>query len=184
MAVAPPLIQRLVWPLAAAVALLFVVGLALTGNRPDAGLTQFKAAGLLTAFAPEDAREVEVSVDGAVWRFRRDGTWQAVEASGPVPSDVAQRIDVALRLLRNSGPLRVLTAEEVSKVPTSEYALGPKSLCVEVRSSGGAIFRIQFGGPNPLGAARYARVEGVEGLPMLPIHVADAWEQVIGERPK
>jgi hypothetical protein len=182
--VAPSLIRRLAWPLAAAAALLFVVGLALTGQRPDAGLTPFKAAGLMTAFAPEEAREIEVATSGMVWRFRRGETWHVVEAPRPVPSDVAQRIDVALRLLRNAGPLRVLTADEVSKVPASEYAFGPESLRVEVRSASGATFRIQFGGANPLGAARYTRVEGVEGLPMLPIHAAEAWEQVIGELQK
>jgi len=182
--VAPSLIQRLAWPLAAAVALLFVVGLALSGKRPDAGLAEFKAAGLMTAFAPEDAREVEISANGAVWHFRRDDTWHVVEAPRPVPSDVAPRIDVALRLLRNSGSLRTLTAAEVAQVPASEYALGPESLRVEVRSASGAAFRIQFGGLNPLGVARYARVDNVEGLPMLPTYVAEAWEQVIGEPTK
>ena len=59
MAVAPPLIRRAAWPLAAAVAFGFLAALALHGERPDAGLAPFKAAGLFTAFAPEDAREVE-----------------------------------------------------------------------------------------------------------------------------
>jgi hypothetical protein len=52
------------------------------------------------------------------------------------------------------------------------------SLTVHVRASSGAVFAIQFGGANPLGAARYARVEGLPGVPLLPIHVADAWEQL------
>ncbi len=85
---------------------------------------------------------------------------------------------MALRLLRNSRPLRVMTAEEVARVPVSEYALLPDSLAVRVRASGGAAFAIQFGGPNPLGAARYARVEGLPGIPLLPIHVAEAWEHL------
>jgi hypothetical protein len=180
--VAPSLMQRFAWPLAAAAALLFMVGLALSGKRPDAGLAPFKAAGLLAAFAPEDAREVEVAAGGATWRFRRDDGWQAIAAPRPVPSDLTRRIDAALRLLRNAGPLRVLTPDEVGQVPASEYALGSDSLRVEVRSSAGASFQIQFGGRNPLGVARYVRVQGVDGLPMLPTYVAEAWEQVIGER--
>ena len=181
---APSLTRRLAWPLAAGIALLFVVSLALTGKRPDAGLTPFKAAGFMTAFTPEEAREIEITSGGAVWRFRRDDGWHAVDQPRPVPADAAQRIEAALRLLRNSGPLRVLTAEEISHVAESEYALGPENLRVAVRAGSGATFRIQFGGPNPLGAARYARVDGVDGLPLIATYVMEAWEQVIGERQK
>ena len=181
MAVAPSLIGRLAWPLAAALALLFVVGLALTGKRPDAGIAQFKASGLLTAFAPEDTHEVEIAVGGKTWRFRREDVWHAVEVPAKVAPDVGERIEAALRLLRNAGPLRVLTADEVAQMPESEYALGAQSLLVRLSGPNGATFQVQFGGSNPLGSARYSRVMGVEGLPMLPAYVAQAWEQVIGE---
>jgi hypothetical protein len=179
---APSLIRRLAWPLAAVVALLFVLSLALTGGRPDSGLTHFKPAGLLTAFAPDDAREVEIAVGGRTWRFRREGAWRVVEAPQPIPSDAGQRIDAALRLLRDAGPLRVLTADEVAQVPESEYALTAGSLRVEVRASNGAAFGVRFGGRNPLGSARYARVAGVDGVPLLPTYVAEAWERAVGER--
>jgi hypothetical protein len=178
---APSLIRRLAWPLAAALALLFVVGLALTGKRPDAGIVQFKPSGLLTAFAPDDTREVRIAVGGKTWRFRREEVWQSVEAPAKVPPDTGQRIEAALRLLRNAGPLRVLTADEVAQVPRSGYALGAQSLLVRLTGPDGATFEVQFGGSNPLGSARYSRVTGVEGMPMLPAYVAQAWEQVIGE---
>lgn len=179
---APSLIRRLAWPSAAALALLFVVGLALTGKRPDAGIAQFKPSGLLTAFAPDDTREVEIAVGGKTWRFRReDDGWQSVETPRKVSSDAGERIDAALRLLRNAGPLRVLTVDEVAEVPESQYALGAQSLLVRLHGPNGAMFQVQFGGRNPLGSARYSRVMGVEGLPMLPTYVSEAWEQVIGE---
>jgi hypothetical protein len=161
------------------VAFTFLVGLALQGERRDP-MQDFKPAGLLTAFAPEDAGEIEIAIGSDVWRFRRDGAWRAVEPPKPVPVDVAQRIEAALRLLRNSAPLRVLTAEEVSRVPPSEYALVSDSLRVQVRAADGVTFRIQFGGLNPLGSAHYAKVDGMDGVPMLPAYVGDAWELVIG----
>jgi len=179
MAVAPPLMRRLAWPLAAGLAFAFLVGLALQGERRDP-MQDFKPAGLLTAFTPEDAREIEITTGAEVWRFRRDTTWQAIEPSKTVPADIAQRIDTALRLLRNSAPLRVLTADEVARVPPSDYALASDGLRVQVRAANGAAFRIQFGGRNPLGSARYAKVDGIDGVPMLPAYVGDAWEQVIG----
>src|SRR5207302_3162568 len=106
-AVAAALIRRWAWPLAAVAAFAFLVGLALHGERRDP-MQEFKPAGLLTAFAPEDAREIEIATGAETWRFRREDVWRAVDPPKPVPADVAQRIDLALRLLRNSAPLRAL----------------------------------------------------------------------------
>jgi hypothetical protein len=180
MAVAPPLIRRAAWLLAAAVALAFLVGLALHGERPEPGLVSFKSAGLLTAFAPADAREIEVAKAGETWRFRRDGDgWRAIETPRPAPADAAQRIETALHLLRDSGPLRVLSADE-ARAAAADYGLGPEALRVTVLGPDSAPFAIRFGATNPLGAARYAKVDGIDGVPLLPAYVAETWEQAIG----
>jgi hypothetical protein len=157
----------------------FLIAAALHGQRRDP-MQEFKPAGVLTAFTPEDAREVEITRGGKVWRFRRDGEWRNSDPSQAVPADFSNRIDIGLRLLRNAAPLRVLTAEEAERASPSEYGLGPDSLAVEVRATGGAVFRIQFGRRNPLGSAHYAKVGGTAGVPLMPAHVGDAWEQVIG----
>jgi hypothetical protein len=181
MVVAPSLIRRAAWPMAAAVALAFLVALALQGERPEPGMVGFKAAGLLTAFAPADAREIEVRRAGELWHFRREGTsWRVVQAPRPVPPEAADRIDTALRLLRDSGPLRVLSANEVARAAPSDYALGPEALRVTVLGPDAATFAVRFGAANPLGLARYARIEGIDGVPLLPAYVAETWEQVIG----
>jgi len=180
-AVATPLIRRAAWPLAAAIAVGFLAILALHGERPDPALAPFKAAGPLTAFAPAQAREVEISKAGESWRFRREaGAWRTAKPPRPVPPEASDRIDTALRLLRDSGPLRVLSSEEVARTPAADYALGADSLSVTVRGPGGATFAIRFGARNPLGSATYARVEGRDGVPLLPSYVAETWEQAIG----
>jgi hypothetical protein len=178
-AVATALIRRWAWPLAGLVAFAFLIAVAMHGQRRDP-MQEFKPSGVLTAFAPEDAREVEIALGGKSWRFRRDGEWRGGDPSTAAPADLSNRIDTALRLLRNSAPLRVLTADEAERVSPSEYGLGPDSLAVEVRAAGGAVFRIQFGRRNPLGSARYAKVGGMAGVPLMPTYVGDAWEQVVG----
>ena len=168
---APPLIRRWAWGAAAGLAFAFLVGLAFHGGRPDI-MVQFKPAGLLTAFAPEDAREIEIATGTQRRRFVRDGErWNA-------SPEVAGKLDAAVRLMRNSGPMRVLSADEVARMPPSEYALGPDNLKVSIRPAKGAAFVVQFGGRNPLGSARYAKVEGEPGVALLPTYVADAWEQL------
>ena len=161
---------RWAWPAVAALAFAFLVGLALHGGRPDS-MVQFKPAGVLT-FAPEEAREIEIRRGSDRRRFvRRGERWDA-------PVATAERLEAGLRLLRNAAPMRVMTAEEVARVPDSDYALGPDSLRVTVRPSAGAAFVIHFGGTNPLGAARYAKIDGDAGVALLPTYVAEAWEQV------
>jgi hypothetical protein len=161
---------RWAWPVAAALAFAFLVGLALQGGRPDI-MVEFKPGGLMS-FTPEQAREIEIRRGADRKRFVRSGQrWEA-------PVETAERLEAGLRLLRNAAPMRVLTAEEVARVPSSEYALGAGSLRVTVRPASGAAFVILFGGTNPLGAARYARVDGEAGVALLPAYVAEAWEQV------
>jgi hypothetical protein len=181
MAVAPSLTRRVAWPLAAALAFAFLVLLALHGERPDAGLRSFVSAGLMTSFASQDARAVEITRDRESWRFERDGqAWRTIEAPSPVPADVGARIDAGLKLLRDSAPLRILSPEEMRAAPPTDFGLSPPALQVKVRGPGDATFTVRFGARNPLGVACYTRVDGVEGVPLLATYVMEAWQQVIG----
>ena len=170
-AMAPALIRRWAWPAAAGLAFAFLVGLALQGGRPDI-VVEFKPAGLMTLCAGAGARDrgrggaPSVSVSCAM---ASAGTRRPRRRSGSRP---------ACACCATPAPMRVLSAEEVARVPPSEYALGADSLRVTVRPATGAAFVIQFGGTNPLGSARYAKVEGEAGVALLPTYVAEAWEQV------
>jgi hypothetical protein len=46
-----------------------------------------------------------------------------------------------------------------------------------VLSADAAPFAIVFGAANPMGLARYVRIDGA---PLLPAYVAETWEQAIG----
>jgi len=121
-----------------------------------------------------------IGLQAAAGYFAGNG-WRAIETPQPVPADAAQRIETALRLLRDSGPLRVLSAEE-ARAASADYGLGPEALRVTVLGPDAAPFIIRFGATNPLGSARYAKVEGIDGVPMLPGYVAETWEQAtVGE---
>lgn len=142
-------------------------------------MVRFVAAGLMTQFAPDQAREVEITTPDATWRFAKHATWEEVGSVRPAPAGFGNRIDAALRLLRDSGPSRVLSPEEVKGVAPADYGLDRGAVQVIVRSATGAAFVVRFGGPNPLGLGRYARVDGMDGIPILPGYVVDAWEQVV-----
>jgi hypothetical protein len=182
-AVAPPL-KRFAWPLGAAVAFVFLVALALHGERPQPGMARFVAAGLMTRLAPDEAREVVIVTGGETWRFHRQTAWQQVEGPRPAPPEFAAHIDGALRLLRDSGPLRMMSPQEVARAAADEYGLEHGATEVTVRAQAGATFAIRFGARNPLGSGRYARIDGVDGVPILSAYVGDAWEQVVAGSPR
>ena len=60
---ATALIRRWAWQLAGAAAFAFLLVAAMHGQRRDP-MQDFKPAGVLTAFAPEEARDVDVSFGG------------------------------------------------------------------------------------------------------------------------
>ncbi len=153
------------WPLAAAASFAFLVALASHGKRPDAGLVSFQAAGYLKEFPPEDAVEVAIATPSGTKRFKRGENWPA-------------SLDVALRLLRDAGPMRVMTEDEVANKPPSAYGLDDKATTIAVRSRTGDVFAIRFGARNPLGTGRYVKVKDVPGVPILPAHVGDMWERI------
>jgi hypothetical protein len=160
------MIRRIAWPIAAAIAFALLVSLALHGERPEPGIVSFKAAGFLKQFTPEAATEVDVASPTAHKHFRRDSDWPP-------------RIDEALRLLRDSAPLRTMTAEEASTEPRSSYGLDDNAMVIVVRSAEGKTFTIRVGARNPLGSGLYATIDGIEGVPILPAYVGDAWEQIL-----
>jgi hypothetical protein len=170
--------SRIAWTGAALAAIAFLAALALTGGRGGPGLATFTADGLLTIPAAE-TREVDIAGSIGQWNFvRREGSWRVTQGN-PAPGFEA-RLEAALTLLRNSGPERLLTDDEVASVDTAQFGLDPPKLRVVVRGPEARTFAISFGTTNLLGISHYARVDGRREIALLPGFVADAWEQVGG----
>ena len=90
------------------------------------------------------------------------------------------RLDSALRLLRNSGPDRVLTGAEVSQAGAEQFGLAPPRLRVVVSGPDGSVFAISFGSTNPIGLSHYVKLEGSSEIALLPSFVAEEWERTGG----
>ena len=170
--------KRLVWAAAAVGATAFLAALAFTGGRGGPGLEAFKPKGLM-AIAVEDAREVDVTTARGNWHFVRtqDG-WRAT--LGEATAGFGTRLDGALRLLRNSGPDRVLSGAEVAQAGAAQFGLAPPRLRVIVSGPGASVFAISFGGVNPMGLSHYARLDGRQEIVLLPAFVAEQWERTGG----
>jgi hypothetical protein len=180
--VAAAALRRLGWPLAAAAASACLAALAFHGQRPEPGLARFQAAGLMLHLLPERVSQVEVEGGGKRLVLARgpEGRWTA--GGQAAAGELASRVETGLKLLHVSGPERSMAPGELRGIPRAEFGLAPPALTVTARSGSGPAFTVHFGATNPLGLARYARVEGTEEIVLLPGFVAEAWEQVAGLR--
>jgi hypothetical protein len=178
--VAPAGVRAWGWPFAAALSAGLIGVLAFHGERPEPGLARFAASGLLADWPIQQVNSVEVSAGGHRQSFRRNpgGGWRPEAADAAITADLADRIDLGLELLHNSAPQRTDLASE----QLAEFGLEPPRFTVTARTTAGAGVTIEFGGANPLGLERYARVEGRSEILLMPDYVADAWQRVIEER--
>lgn len=168
------MMSRLAWTAAAIIATLVLVGLAFTGGRGGPGLEPFVPKGLLT-IPVENVREIDVSAPRGHWHFvRTEGGWRATQ--GVATAGFEARLDNALRLLRNSGPERVLTGAEVTRAGAAQFGLAPPWLRIIVSGPDALVFAISFGATNPMGLSHYAMLDGSPEIALLPIFVAEAWE--------
>lgn len=153
-----------------------LLALALHGERPATHVLAFEAAGVMRHIPLHEIVEVEVASGALRWRFARDAAgWHTAGETAPLTADATAGIDEALRFLHNSAPERTLSGDDLAG--SAAFGLEPPALAVAVQ--GRVRFSIAFGAANPLGLARYARVEGHAEVVLLPRYVADAWEKVI-----
>jgi hypothetical protein len=167
--------NRLAWAAAALGATAFLVTLAFTGGRGGPGLEPFVPKGLITIPIGE-VREIDVAAPHGHWHFVRaqDG-WRATQ--GIATAGFEARLDSALKLLRNSGPDRVLTEAEVAWAGAAQFGLAPPRLRITVSGPDASVFAISFGAANPMGLSHYARLDGSSQIALLPAFVAEEWER-------
>ena len=178
--VAPARLKVWGWPLTAALAAGFLGILAFEGERPEPGLARFAPAGLLAKWPVQQVMSVDVSAGTGHRSFHRDptGGWRLEAVGAPATAELAESIETGLKLLHNSAPERTdLTSEQLG-----EFGLEPAHLTVTAHAAGGDSIAVEFGGRNPLGLERYARVVGRAQILLMPGFVADAWERVAEAR--
>ena len=170
--------SRLAWAVAALGATAFLAALAFTGGRGGPGLAPFVPNGLL-AIPAEDVREIDVATPRAHWHFVRvQGSWRATQ--GITTAGFGERLDNALRLLRNSGPDRILTSAEVAQAGAAQFGLAPPWLRIVIRGPDSSSFAISFGATSPMGLSHYARLDGSSEIALLPAFVAEEWQRTGG----
>jgi hypothetical protein len=172
--------RRLLPPILAALAFAYLGSMVVSGAMPvQRQLVRFEAKGLL-AVPPERIARVQLQGGGqAILAVRRSAAdWATPE--GTAIGTAGTSIGTALRMMRNSPPVRELAAVELVGVDTTDFGLDPPLLSVRLLDEGGELALVaSFGSRNPEGYLQYMRIDGDARLFLMSRFVGEEWGEAL-----
>jgi hypothetical protein len=171
--------KRLLAPIVAVAALAYLIAMVVSGALPqNRQVVEFKAAGVLEQ-APESISRVAISTkDGSVAFVRRASGWANESSDVTVSADATAALDLALKIMHNSKPVRVLTREEIADADENEFGLAQPQIAVTLGTAGGVVLQAEFGASNTDGVLQFMRLKGRDQLYLMSDFVGRAWEKV------
>jgi len=173
--------MRFAAPLAAALLIVLLAAITMSGHWPELRqMVPFTSKGLVT-IVPSDVTRVEIRAGPETVALRREsGGWTIDGATAAVPADLASHIDAGLRLVHVSEPAREIAAEELTAGSFADFGLDPPASAVALNTAQGAVATINFGVLNPAGTSQYVRLGGAATVYLMARHVGSEW-QVAGD---
>jgi len=159
-------------------ALAFLAAMALSGRtRESRQYIKFEPAGLMRE-TPEDIDRIELTIPSRRLVFVRvGGRWTMPPAASASP-ELGAHLDMSLRFMHVTAPVRVMTPAEYAGEPLRDYGLDPPSYAVSLHRGNGTVLSARFGAPTPQAVLQYVQVEGRDELYLLPVFVGREWERV------
>ena len=170
------------WPFPAAVAaLVYLVVMLITGVLPqNRQIVSFEATGLLTR-PPQSVERIEINLAGKSAEFSRQAAGWVEKNGAPVDAARAATLERALKIMHNSGPVRVLAPEEIAGSKAESFGFGSTSLSVTLSGPGGVLLQSEFGNRNTDGMLQYMRLKGRGELYLMSGFVAKEWEAALAD---
>ena len=168
---------RLVAPLAAALAIVLLAALTISGHWPELRqVVPFAGQGLVGR-APSDIMQVEMRAGQESIALRRaTGGWTIDGMTEPVPAKLASHIETGLRFLHVSEPAREIAPSDLTPASFAEFGLDPPASVVALGAANGPVATVNFGVLNPVGTSQYVRVGGSPTVYLMPRHVGSEWQ--------
>jgi hypothetical protein len=163
--------------IAAAALMIALIGvISLTGKWPtSAWLNPPRPEGILDLPSAQITRiEVSVGDKVVVFEHRPTGAW--LVNGGETERAIAQHVDLALRMLTVSNPLRTFKPDEYNAAKLAEFGLERPNALINVFARDGKVNSVAFGEPTPAQNAQYVRVIGRPNLYLLQRYVGVEWQ--------
>jgi hypothetical protein len=168
--------SRLVMPLLAMLALIFLVAMVVIGAQPiQRQLVKFEANGVLR-IEPQGVVKITLSRGRRQVVLARsgEGGWTS-ELSGAVEPIVAAHLDTAVKMLHRSAPVRELAPEDLSGVDTRPFGLEEPAVVAALSGPSGHLLTVEFGAHNPEGFLQYMRIRGDPKVYLMSRFIGAEW---------
>jgi len=167
---------RLAAPLAAALLIVLLAAITISGHWPELRqMVPFTAKGLV-AIAPPDVTQVEIRAGQESVLLRRRAAGWTMDDAAAAPAELASHIEAGLRLLHVSEPSREIAGESLAVGSFAEFGLDPPASVVAVNTAQGASATVNFGVLNPAGTSQYVRIGGSANVYLMARHVGSEWQ--------
>lgn len=167
-------------PVLAALALCYLGAMAVGGAMPvQRQLVRFEAKGVLKV-APEQVSRVELRRGAQRLTLVRRGEtdWAAPDGTGI--GAAGNRVSTAVRIMRNSEPVREIEAAELAGADAAPFGLDPPQLSVTLfGEEAQPILTARFGEYNPEGFLQYMRLDGDARLYLMSRFVGGEWREAM-----
>ncbi len=168
-------------PAVALVALVFLVGMVMSGSQPVLRQNvSFEAKGVL-AMAPEQVRRVEISRGGERLSVVRTGdkSWATTDGAD-IGGEAGKRLSMAVQMMHTSAPVNQIPAAELAGADVAGFELDPPRFVARLYAEAPTpVLAAQFGAHNPEGYLQYVRVEGQPGIQLLSRFVGEEWTKAL-----
>lgn len=174
--------QRVLHPVLAALALLYLAAMVVSGAMPvQRQLVRFEAKGVLT-LSPDGITRVELSSGTRrVTLLRTDGKEWATPDGAKIGA-AGLRVSKAVQIMHNSGPVREIEAAELSGSDPAPFGLDPPQLSVTLYGGRDEpVLTAHFGEFNPEGFLQYMRIDGDPRLYLMSRFVGGEWSEAMTE---
>ncbi len=171
---------RLVMPLLAVLALVYLAAMVMVGAQPvQRQLVKFEAKGVLP-IEPQAVRRLTLGRGGRQLALERSdkGGW-TLEHVGAVGQAVATHIDTAVKMLHRSAPVREITPEELSGVDTRPFGLEEPTVVAALSGPEGQDLTVRFGALNPEGFLQYMRIDGDPTVYLMSRFIGAEWSAAL-----
>jgi len=170
-----------VLPAVALAALVFLVGMVLSGSQPVLRQNvSFEARGVL-GLSPEQVRRVEISRGGERLSVVRTGDKSWATADGAdIGSEAGKRLSMAVQMMHTSAPVNEIPAAELAGADVAGFELDPPHFVARLYVDRPTpVLAAQFGAYNPEGYLQYVRVEGEPRIHLLSRFVGEEWTKAL-----
>lgn len=174
--------RHVLHPVIAALALLYLVAMVVSGAMPvQRQLVRFEAKGVLK-LPPDDVTRVELSRGTRRITLLRTGDTEWATPDGINIGNLGRRVSMAVQIMHNSGPVREIEAAELSGRDPAPFGLDPPRLSVKLYGARGQpILTARFGEFNPEGYLQYMRIDGDTRLYLMSRFVGGEWSEAMTE---